>query len=86
MVYQVELFYGYENSDTGIYHAFLAEDPSDQRGEEMSDELAEMLDLDTDDESFYWDSMYINLPDSLVKRIKDDAVREYLKVGRDDGQ
>lgn len=54
--------------------------------EDMSDELAEMLDLDTDDESFYWDSMYINLPDSLVKRIKDDAVREYLKVGRDDGQ
>lgn len=77
-MYQVELFYGYEDNDQGIYHAFLAENPDEQCVDEIADKLAEMLDLDADDENFNWDSMYINLPDLVVQKIKDDAVRQYL--------
>lgn len=79
--YEVELYYGYEDGESGIFHAFEAVDPNaDTDSEEMAANLAKLLDLELDDGSFNWDSMPIRLPDSLLERIKADAVQEYLKA------
>lgn len=42
-MYQIELFYGYEDSESGIYHAFSAKDPDTRCGDEVRVELADML-------------------------------------------
>lgn len=67
--HQIELFYGYEELEYNIYHAFLAKDPEEKCGDEIADELAEMLEVKADGDSFDWDSMYIDLPDSVVEKI-----------------
>lgn len=79
--YQVELYYGYEISDCGVYHAFEAADPEAATdGDEIAAGLAEVLDTSVDDETFDYNSMYIQLPDTLVERIKADGVKEYLET------
>lgn len=79
-MYQVKLFYGYEESESGIYHAFKATDPNvNTDAEEIGRELAEQLDRDIEDDCFGCRSMYVNLPETLVTKIKADAVREYLE-------
>lgn len=76
--YQIELFYGYEEGECGIWHTFEAHDPDACSNEdETKERLADSLDVSSDSLYFDYDSMYIDLPESVVKKIKDDAVREY---------
>ena len=77
--YQINLFYGYEENECGIYHAFQDEDPDTFHGDGMADVLADMLDISADDDNFNWNSMYISLPRSLIDKIKADGVREYFE-------
>ncbi len=78
--YQIELFYGYEDGECGIWHSFESHDPDAQTdGDEVKERLADSLDISSDSVDFNYDSMYIDLPESLVKKIKDDAVKEYME-------
>lgn len=78
--YQVMLYYGYQTLEDGeTYHAFEAVDPEKRVSEEkMEKELAEALDTTEHDDRFDYDSMLVRLPDSVVKRIKRDAVDGYI--------
>lgn len=78
--YQIELFYGYEDGECGIWHSFEAHDPDARIAEdEVKERLADSLDISSDSDNFDYDSMYIDLPESLIKKIKDDAVKEYME-------
>lgn len=78
--YQAELYYGFQETDTGIYHAFEVTDPKAMADDdEMAECLADLLDTTVDDDRFSCKSMYVKLPDSLVERIKADAVQEQQK-------
>lgn len=81
-MYQINLYYGYEENECGIFHSFHAADPDDPYDEKVSDaigqKLAEQLDREPDDDCFNYDSMYIDLPDSVVAKIKAEAIKEYL--------
>lgn len=80
---KILLYYGFEEGEYGIYHAFEAVDPEapgDDGG--IADRLAELLDCKVGDDRFDYNSMLIQLPASLVSRIKDDAVKEFLGSGR----
>ena len=78
--YQVELFYGWEDGDCGTFHSYKAVDPAVAHDDdEIAAELAEQLDRSPDDDNFYWSSMYIHLPESLIKRIQEDAIREHCE-------
>lgn len=88
--YEVELYYGYEESTYGIYHAFEAVGKDDDvDSDEMAKDLAMMLDcveVNDDDEEeisdrFNCNSMFIALPQSVVDQIKADAIKEYLENG-----
>lgn len=83
MKYQIKLFYGYEDGESGIYHAFLAEDPEENHGSEMATKLARMLEVEPGSNSFNWNSTYIDLPDSVAKKIGQSQTIEerdqYLK-------
>lgn len=80
MKHKIELFYGCERGEEGVYHSFLTGDPDDHSDlETVEKALADMLSLDPDDQSFNWDSMYIDLPDSVVEKIKAEGVKEYLE-------
>lgn len=75
--WKIELFYGYEDGESGIYHSFIAEDPSIQNCT-APEALAEMLGIDKDSQDFNWNSMCIELPSTVVDRIKADGVAEFL--------
>ena len=86
--YEIELYYGYEESTYGIYHAFEAVGKDDEvDSDEMKKDLAMMLDcVDEDDDGketisdrFNYNSMFIALPESTVAQIKADAIKEYLE-------
>lgn len=87
--HQIELYYGYERShDTyETYHAFEAADIEDMTdSDQMVDKLAGMLDCTSDDEDFYWSSMYIALPEKTVERIKQEGRSEMMSAMLDDGR
>lgn len=77
---QVELFYGWQETECGTFHSFIAMDPEYIINDDMGEELAEQLDTNTDDERFNWSSMRVNLPETLVRRIKQAGVQEYLEI------
>ena len=78
--YQVELFYGYQEGECGIYHSFELTDPDESADAgEMAEKLASLLDTKPDNSDFNFDTMYVDLPESVVKKIKADGVREYLE-------
>lgn len=75
--YAIRLYYGYEETASdGVFHAFIAGDTKGKSGN-MGKALKDMLEP-SEDSCFDWDSMHIALPDSVVNRIKKDAIREYL--------
>ncbi len=78
--YHVKLYYGYQTIEDGeTYHALEAVDPEKKVSEvRMEKELAEALDTTRRDDRFNYGSMLVRLPDSVVKRIKRDAVDEYI--------
>ncbi len=80
--YHAVLYYGYDNDwENGeVFHSFELGDESDRLVPgEMADKLSGMLDLKPDDDRFNWNFMFVELPEKLVKRIKEDAVAEYRK-------
>ena len=78
MNYQIRLYYGWEEHESGIYHSFVADDPHNDFDAAVAGRLADMLDVAVDGNSFLWTAMYVDLPQSLIERIKADGVREYL--------
>ena len=79
----VLLFYGWQEGDEGVYHAFKMEDPAGEADdEEIAKELADMLDTEPMADDFNFTDMYVSLPQSLVDRIKADGVKEYLEQGQ----
>lgn len=83
---QVLLYYGIQESecDANIYHAFYAADPKAALDDDaIAKDLAEQLDTEPGNDDFQMRSMYINLPVSLVKRIQEDAITEFLATTPD---
>ena len=76
MEYQIELYYGFVDGEGGPFHAFEVKDPKEPIEEGIAEVLANTLDTVESDENFGWDSMLLPLPDSLVQRIKADALKE----------
>lgn len=78
---QVLLYYGIQASecDANIYHAFRAVDPKAISDDDaIAKDLAEQLDTAPGNDDFQMRSMYIDLPTSLVKRIQEEAIRNFL--------
>lgn len=74
--YEALLHYGYQRShDTyETYHSFELADADDKTDcAVIARELAESLDTTPEDEDFNWNSMLVRLPDSLVRKIQEDA-------------
>lgn len=91
--YEIELYYGYEESTYGIYHAFEAVSKNDKvDSDEMARALAEDLDcIEVNDDNeeeisdrFNYNSMFIALPQSVVDQIKADAIKEYRENQKTD--
>ena len=80
MEYQIELYYGFVDGEGGPFHAFEVKDPKEPIEEGIAEVLANTLDTVESDENFDWDSMFLPLPDSLVQRIKADAIKEAVEV------
>lgn len=79
-MYEIKLYYGYEEHESGIFHAFQTLDPEEQVSEtEIAKGLAEHLDREADDDCFHCSSMYVALPAALIAKIKADGVKEYLE-------
>ena len=77
--YRIELYYGYQECESGIYHAFDAVDPHGHHDDEkMAVKLSDTLDTTPDDDNFHYNSMRILLPSSVVARIRADAVNDFL--------
>lgn len=78
--YQVKLCYGYEqNEDGSIFHAFEAIGPDESPvdlsiGKKLSDVL------EADEDSFDWDWLFVDLPESVVSKIRNDAIAEFQQT------
>lgn len=87
--YRIELYYGYQECESGIYHAFDAVDPHGQHDDEkMAAKLSDTLDTTPDNANFHYNSMHILLPAGVVARIRADAVNDFLTSmaeGKDGG-
>ena len=78
-MHQIELHYGYQECEDGIYHAFEASDIEERvDSREVAERLAGLLDCTPDDERFNWNSMYIALPEKTVDRIKQEGRSEMM--------
>ena len=76
--YSALLFYGYEDTEEGVFHSFDMTDEYDEvEAESMVEGLAELLDCEPGDERFNWNAMSVALPKSLVSRIQRDAIMDY---------
>lgn len=79
--YYVNLNYGYQECEDGIYHAFIAEDTNNlKEADHIAVELASLLDTTVDDQRFNWDCMNIEIPESVVKQIQQDAVQKCMTM------
>ena len=88
MAYCIELYYGFKTSydyahnKDYIQHVFEAVDPVEPDVDNsVPDRLADELDTYVGSNAFTWDNIYIDIPESIVRRIQTDAVRTYLKQG-----
>lgn len=84
--YQVQLYYGFQETEDGIYHAFEATDLEAASDDNVPERLAELLDTTVNDDRFDYNFMPVRLPDSLVERIKADAIKEYLEGQGEGGE
>ena len=72
----VELYYGYQECEDGIYHAFSLEDPKKApNADNIADELASLLDTTPEDQRFNWNVMEVRLPDTVVEQIRNSGVQ-----------
>lgn len=68
----INLHYGYQEMESGIYHAFEATDEGGSfDSNAIADRLASVLDVDRKDpdSGFCWNTMMISLPEETVSRI-----------------
>lgn len=85
-MYQIELHYGYQECEDGIYHAFEASDIEERvDSREVAERLAGSLDCTPEDDRFDWNSMYIALPEKTVERIKQEGRSEMMFAMFGDG-
>ena len=85
--YQIKLFYGFEETECGIFHAFEAIDPEVGHDDAViAEKLAEDLDNEPDSDNYACRSMYVNLPVTLIERIKQDALKEYIEGVKTSGK
>lgn len=76
--YQVKLCYGYEqNEDGSIFHAFEAIGP-DESPVEMSIDKKLCDVLEADEDNFDWDWLFVALPESIVSKIRSDALEDMM--------
>lgn len=81
--YCIDLYYGtFEDGYAGTNYAFEAGDPAAASDDTISARLAENLNTTTNDVNFDWNFQMVRLPDSLVQRIKADAIKEYQALCR----
>lgn len=79
--YYAELYYGYQETEEGIFHAFNLEDLDNlPDANHAAAKLAGLLDTTTKDERFNWDCMDVQLPDGLVAHIQQQAVRKAISA------
>lgn len=85
--YQVKLYYGFEELEYDIFHAFEAIDPEVGHDDAViAKALAEQLDTDPDSDNYSCYSMYINLPNTLIEKIKSAAIKEYIEGTKANGK
>jgi hypothetical protein len=85
-MYQIELHYGYQECEDGIYHAFETSDIEERAdSRDIAARLAGLLDCTPNDGSFNWNSMYIALPEKTVERIKQEGRSEMMFAMFGDG-
>lgn len=78
--YQITAFLGCEESGYGVSHSIALADPENCDVDQIVDGLAAELGIEEDGESeFDWNEFQFALPQTLVDRIKQDAVEEYLR-------
>lgn len=79
--YQVKLCYGYEeNEDGSIFHAFEAIGPDENPIDLGIDKkLSDVLEAGED--GFDWDWLFVALPESVVVKIRNDAIAEFQQTG-----
>lgn len=78
---RINLYYGYRETTSGIYHTFVATDIDDKIAPDViGGELADELNCDRNDpdSGFNWDSFDIPLPEKTVGRIKQDGRSEMM--------
>lgn len=80
--YMIDLYYGYEEGNYGVSLDFIAVDPKvTVDSDDIANRLAESLDVAPDDYHFNYNSCSLELPESLIARIKEDAIKDYLAKG-----
>ena len=88
MAYRIELYYGFKTSydyahdKDCIQHVFEAVDPAEPNEDNIiPDRLANELDTYVGSNAFTWNNICIDIPESIVRRIQNDAIQAYLKQG-----
>ena len=77
--YKVELHYGYQESESGVYHAFELADRSEHIDcEKMGEDLASRLDTTAEDQNFNWDLMDVAIPTATVERIRSSVINDVM--------
>ena len=76
--YKICLYYGCEVHYDDVYHSFVAVHPdnSDDDGRVVR-ELKELLDPISEESTFDYNCLDVKIPDSVVQKIKEDAVLEF---------
>ena len=82
-MYKLDLHYGYTDSEFGVCLTFQPADPMVELEHDVTEGLANRLGTTCDDDLFHSDCAFIKLPETLVARIKADAVKEHLAVQRE---
>ena len=80
---QVLLYYALQENecDANTYCAFRAVDPAHSLDDDaIAAHLAAQLDTEPGNDDFQMRSMYIDLPEDLVARIREEAIRSFLSV------
>lgn len=68
---RIELYFGYVENTDGIHHAFEVVDPKACVDDgDMAKKLAKTLNTTPDDATFNYNSMYLDIPASVIDRIK----------------
>ena len=76
--YKIRLYYGCEVHYDDVYHSFVAVHPDNSDDDrQVVKELKELLDPISEESTFDYNCMDIQIPDSVVQKIKEDAVREF---------